>query len=430
GVLDTFGLAIAWSGDALLIGARYDDTAAEDAGAVYVFREIAGVWTLVDTLLPEPAESRQWFGSSIAVDASTQTLLIGAGGEDSVDTDSGAAYVYASNGAGGWTSPQRLVPTELVVRAKLGETCAIDGDVLALGAPFENNEMGGVAGTVYVYERDGLGVWQSSARIVSSFPFDGGLFGSGLDVRGDTIVVGAPFLGLSFVPGFAYVFRRDAGGTWTTPQVIENPFTPQARDRFGTSVLLIDDALVVGSPRVPPPLAGMFSTWASDAGGPYAGVGFHFADDSTYNDRLGVALAFSNGTLAVAANNHADIGAAYLYNFNAATHLAEYLAKIVPPDGGVGDSFGSEIAMRGDLIAIGSPFHDEIAEDSGAVYVYRLVPGPIGDVDGDCDVDLGDLALLLTRFGTAAAIGDLDGNGFVDLTDLAMLLTNFGTQCD
>ena len=56
-----------------------------------------------------------------------------------------------------------------------------------------------------------------------------------------------------------------------------------------------------------------------------------------------------------------------------------------------------------------------------------------GDVDGDNDVDLQDLATLLANFGTPSgaslADGDLDGDGDVDLQDLATLLAAFGTVC-
>lgn len=51
-----------------------------------------------------------------------------------------------------------------------------------------------------------------------------------------------------------------------------------------------------------------------------------------------------------------------------------------------------------------------------------------GDLDGDGDVDLSDLALLLSDFGCSAesCVGDIDGNGFTDLADLATLLAHFG----
>jgi len=66
--------------------------------------------------------------------------------------------------------------------------------------------------------------------------------------------------------------------------------------------------------------------------------------------------------------------------------------------------------------------------DMGA---YEL--GIFGDLDGDCDVDLSDLARLLTNYGTTSGAayddGDLDCDGDVDLTDLAALLAVYGSTC-
>jgi hypothetical protein len=55
-----------------------------------------------------------------------------------------------------------------------------------------------------------------------------------------------------------------------------------------------------------------------------------------------------------------------------------------------------------------------------------------GDVDGDLDVDLTDLAILLANFGQGGAVhsdGDLDNDGFVTLADLSILLAHFGAVC-
>lgn len=55
------------------------------------------------------------------------------------------------------------------------------------------------------------------------------------------------------------------------------------------------------------------------------------------------------------------------------------------------------------------------------------------DLDGSGAVDLGDLSLLLTHFGTPAGAGPLDGDldldGDVDLVDLSQMLGQFGVPC-
>lgn len=57
-----------------------------------------------------------------------------------------------------------------------------------------------------------------------------------------------------------------------------------------------------------------------------------------------------------------------------------------------------------------------------------------GDLDGDWDIDLADLAMLLGNYGTAGGasyqMGDMDGDNDVDLADLAALLGQYGTSCD
>ncbi|RMF71511.1 MAG: hypothetical protein D6744_17860 [Planctomycetota bacterium] len=66
---------------------------------------------------------------------------------------------------------------------------------------------------------------------------------------------------------------------------------------------------------------------------------------------------------------------------------------------------------------------------AGMLFGGLLIPG---DADADQDVDLSDLALLLSAFGNCEpdagydAGADFNHDGCVDLTDLAQLLSNFG----
>ena len=56
-----------------------------------------------------------------------------------------------------------------------------------------------------------------------------------------------------------------------------------------------------------------------------------------------------------------------------------------------------------------------------------------GDLDGDQDVDLSDLAQLLSNYGTTSGAayedGDFDNDGDVDLGDLAAMLSVYGDPC-
>ena len=57
-----------------------------------------------------------------------------------------------------------------------------------------------------------------------------------------------------------------------------------------------------------------------------------------------------------------------------------------------------------------------------------------GDLDGDNDVDLADLARLLSSFGENTGMtyedGDLDCDSDVDYGDLIELLTHYAEICD
>jgi subtilisin family serine protease len=68
--------------------------------------------------------------------------------------------------------------------------------------------------------------------------------------------------------------------------------------------------------------------------------------------------------------------------------------------------------------------------DDVEIWGWQVTPC-FGDADGDGDVDITDLGLLLTNFGMGGPgiLGDVDDDHDVDITDLGILLAQFGVAC-
>jgi hypothetical protein len=91
---DHFGDSVAISGHTALVGTPSDDTGATNSGQAYVFHALTG--DLLSTLTnPSPA-SGDGFGASVAI--AGNTAVIGTTGDDTANTNQGAAYVFTTIG--------------------------------------------------------------------------------------------------------------------------------------------------------------------------------------------------------------------------------------------------------------------------------------------------------------------------------------------
>ena len=173
--LDGFGASVAVSADTVVVGAHSEGSSslgvnsipnenAEGAGAAYVYVRTAGLWNQQAYLKPASVGITQVndnFGSSVAV--SGDTVVVGAPGEDgasmginSVPNEifgasdgAGAAYVFVRN-AGGWSEQAYLKPADVGITQatdSLGQSVAVSGDIVVVGAPLEGSSSRGVNST-------------------------------------------------------------------------------------------------------------------------------------------------------------------------------------------------------------------------------------------------------------------------------------------
>ena len=157
---DTFGNSVAVDGDVAIIGAKGDDDNGTSAGAAYIYRDIAGTWTLEDKIVPVDVDDNDYFGT--AVDIQGNYAVITATGNDESGTNSGVAYVYFYNGAT-WGMQSKLIGSNIGAGDRYGHSISIDGDKVAVGAADSENSFG----ATYVFKRTGV-TWAEEALLVAS----------------------------------------------------------------------------------------------------------------------------------------------------------------------------------------------------------------------------------------------------------------------
>ena len=127
---------------------------------------------------------------------------------------------------------------------------AIDGGTLVVGASgkYEYPTTPFQSGVAYVFQiPDGGATYEQVAKLTASDAMESALFGNSVAIEGDTVVVGAYYHG-DDSSGSAYVFRTTDGGA-TYGQVAKLTAADAAgNDLFGTSVAIAGDTIVVGSP--------------------------------------------------------------------------------------------------------------------------------------------------------------------------------------
>ena len=348
---DLFGGRVAINRDTIVVAATSEDGGPGDpaaaAGAADVFeRDQGGAdnWGHVKNLTASDAEASDNFGWSVAI--SKHTIVVGAWREDGGPGDptasAGAAYVFDHDqgGAGNWGEVKKLTAFDAQAYDNFGFSVSIYLDKIVVGATGEDYGLGDAvddAGAVYIYARDlgGVDNWGMMQKRYASDAQVNDSFGTSVAISGDTVVVatywedGGPGDPLNKA-GAAYVLERDQGGVDQWGEVTKlTASDAQEDDRFGISVAISADTIVVGAyredygPGDPVVSAGAAYVFARDQGGVenWGEVTKLTASDAQPGDQFGFSVSIDVDTLVVGANLEdggpgdpvEDAGAAYVF---------------------------------------------------------------------------------------------------------------------
>ncbi len=381
-----FGWAVAIDDDIAAIGARNGD-------AVYLYgRDVGGGenWGFIKIVQSQDLQSGDAFGS--AVELQGDTLIVGAPNKpiDMVNGRAGAAYLFERNvgGVDNWGERTKLSPdpTRAGLEAfsyNFGEAVAIDGDQAAVGAPGDD-EVEPNSGAVYIFDRDlnGANAWglDDIAKPSAATALSGAGMGSSVDLAGDWLVAGA------VARDIAYLFDDQSG--WSFAKQIAGPF-PGGESRFGQSVAIEQDILVIGDPLVgngePGSTGrdGLLYVYQQDEGGPdnWGSIREVISSTSLRGLEFGQDIALDAGLLVGAAPGDGDhggsgqsgSGAAFIFDRNegGSNNFGE-LTKVTLGESGAESYFGNSVAVDGNYAIVAAPEAREFGNQSGAVFIYRF----------------------------------------------------------
>ncbi len=195
----------------------------------------------------------------------------------------------------------------------------------------------------------------------------GDALGSSSAVQGDVLVVGARFSDVvADDGGAAYVYRRGARG-WVFDDVLAPPDLG-AGDLYGYSCSLDGDVLVVSAP-----LHGELGTQVGsvyvyrDVAGAFVLEQELLPSNPLPFGRFGTDIAVSGDVIAVGRYRPAagNVGTVHVYRFDGASWVEE--DTVTGADAVVGDFYAYSLDVDGDRLAVGSYEDDGV----GSIYFYR-----------------------------------------------------------
>jgi hypothetical protein len=262
---DEFGHSVAISGDYAIVGAPYEDHSVtgtnyqSNKGSAYIYKKGATIWTDEQKIVGTSASTNDNFGWSVGISGDYAIIGMpkdGLAGPSGTLTEAGSAFIFSKNTSGNWTQMQKIIASDEGAGDEFGNSVAISGDYVIVGAMLEDhNATGGAnlndAGSAYIFERNG-GTWTQMDKIVASDREVDDKFGVSVSISGDYAIVGAynedhDQIGGNYIynSGSAYIFKNTSGN-WAEANKIMSSDRAYG-DLFGYSVAISGDYAIAGA---------------------------------------------------------------------------------------------------------------------------------------------------------------------------------------
>ena len=417
---DHFGSSVSLSGNIALVGVPGDDDNGSNAGATYVFEHDGIDWVLSQKIMASDGVAGDQFGFSVNLFG--DRAFVGAVGVDDNGSDSGAVYVLEFDGVN-WNQGQKLIANDWAFNYQFGNAISSFGDRVLVGA-YGANDFGYLSGAAYVFDYDGT-IWTESQKLTGSLADQYDRFGVSVSLAEDRMMVGAygdDSRGAG--AGTVYVFDYD-GVAWIQSQKLVADDASQS-DAFGFSVSLYGDRALIGAS-------------GTDNNGPQTGSVYAFDfNGSSWDQSQKISLGFSmlpryfgtsvslTGDYALVGaredtGNNSRSGAAYVYEYDGNSWTLNQ--KIIANDGNINDGFGHSVSISGDYVLVGAYRDDDRGSDSGSAYLFNLNPqyelsvSVTGLAGGTLNLSNGGDNLAINVDGTQTLSVLTDGSSFdVDIT--------------
>jgi VCBS repeat-containing protein len=342
---DQFGFSVAAGGGKFVVGAKQDDDSGNDAGAVYVY-DANDLSTQPTKLTASDGADYDYFGSSVAATSDKVIVGAWGNEENGTNSGAVYVYDANDLSAQptklmGFDSPDRINTSSAYDGSDhdwFGYSVAATADKIIVGAGHDD-DVESNSGAVYVYDANDL-----SAQPTKLTAFDGAYndqFGSSVAAAADKIVVGSRFDdGHGSNDGSVYVY--DANDLSAAPTKL-TAFDTNANNQFGSSVAAAADKIVVASLGDDDVASNAGAVYVYDANDLSAQPTKLTASDGVENFEFGSALGIASDKLVIGAyKDNASTGAVYVYDTN---DLSAQPTKLTAFDGAAGDRFGESVTV-------------------------------------------------------------------------------------